>query len=146
MMPAPEVHLDTQVMVWLYADPHRAWPAPAGLLLNRGTLRHAPMARLEMRYLYEIGRIKVTPEVLFTELSTKLGLAESDLSYGRVVDAAERIDWTRDPFDRLIVAQAMAAGAALVTADHLIRDRFPGAVWAAAEVAANASTRHAARR
>ncbi|MDP2432311.1 MAG: hypothetical protein Q8O33_09780 [Pseudomonadota bacterium] len=60
-------------------------------------------------------------------------MTESDLPYGRVVDAAERIDWTRDPFDRLIVAQAMAADAALVTADHLIRDRFPGAVWASAD-------------
>ena len=132
MTATPEVHLDTQVLVWLYADPRRAWPAPARLLLNGGCLRHAPMARLELRYLYEIGRIKVAPEVLLSELSTKLGLAESDVPYGRVVDAAEHIDWTRDPFDRLIVAQAMAAGAVLVTADHLIREHFVGAVWASA--------------
>lgn len=51
----------------------------------------------------------------------------------RVVDAAERIDGTRDPFDRLIVAQAMTPGAALVTADHMIRDRFPDAVLASAD-------------
>ncbi len=133
MTPAPEVHLDTQVLVWLYADPHRTWPAPARLLLNGGCLHHAPMARLELRYLYEIGRIKVAPEVLLSELSIKLGLAESDLPYGQVVDAAEHINWTRDPFDRLIVAQAMAAGAALVTADHLIREHFVGAVWASTE-------------
>jgi PIN domain nuclease of toxin-antitoxin system len=132
---SPEVHLDTQVLVWLYVEPQRSWPAPARLLLNEGRLRHAPMVRLELRYLFEIGRIKVAPEVLLAELSAKLGLAESDLPYGRVVDAAERIDWTRDPFDRLIVAQAMAAGAALVTADHLIRDRFPDAVWASADQA-----------
>jgi PIN domain nuclease of toxin-antitoxin system len=128
-----EVHLDTQVLVWLYADPRRAWPAPARLLLNGGSLRHSPMARLELRYLYEIGRIKVLPEILLTELSAKLGLTESDLPYSQVVYAAEQVDWTRDPFDRLIVAQAMAAGATLVTADRLIRDRFPGAIWAAAD-------------
>ncbi|MBT9590591.1 MAG: PIN domain-containing protein [Thiobacillus sp.] len=133
MTVSPEVHLDTQVLVWLYVEPQRFWPAPARLLLNEGRLRYAPMARLELRYLFEIGRIKVTPEVLLSELSAKLGVAESDLPYSRVVDAAEHIDWTRDPFDRLIVAQAMAAGAALVTADHLIRDRFPDAVWASAD-------------
>lgn len=133
MTVSPEVHLDTQVLVWLYVEPQRSWPAPARLLLNEGRLRYAPMVRLELRYLFEIGRIKVAPEVLLSELSAKLGLAESDLPYGRVVDAAERIGWTRDPFDRLIVAQAMAAGAALVTADHLIRDRFPDAVWASAD-------------
>jgi PIN domain nuclease of toxin-antitoxin system len=125
-----EVHLDTQVLVWLYVDPRRSWPAPARQLLNNGRLRHAPMARLELRYLHEIGRIKVTPEVLLGELYAKLGLAESDLPCGRVVDMAERLDWTRDPFDRLIVAQAMAADAVLITADRLIRERFSGAVWA----------------
>lgn len=133
MIVSPQVHLDAQVLVWLYVEPQRSWPAPVRLLLNEGCLRHAPMVRLELRYLFEIGRIKVAPEVLLSELSAKLDLAESDLPYGHVVDAAERIDWTRDPFDRLIVAQAMAAGAALVTADHLIRDRFPDAVWASAE-------------
>ena len=133
MIGPAEVHLDTQVLVWLYVDPQRSWPAPARLLLNGGSLRHAPMARLELRYLYEIGRIKVTPEILLAELSAKLGLVESDLPYGRVMDAAERLDWTRDPFDRLIVAQATAAEASLVTTDRLIRDHFPGAVWASAE-------------
>ena len=132
-MEPDEVHLDTHVLIWLYVDPRRSWPAPAHQLLNGGRLRHAPMARLELRYLYEIGRIKVTPDVLLVELAAKLGLTESDLPYGRVVDAAERIDWIRDPFDRLIVAQAMAANASLVTADRLLRDRFPGAVWAADE-------------
>lgn len=47
------VHLDTQILVWLYVDPLRSWPAPARQLLEGGVLRYAPMARLELRYLYE---------------------------------------------------------------------------------------------
>ena len=129
-MTSIEVHLDTQVIVWLYVDPQRAWPAPARQLLSTGNLRFAPMARLELRYLYEIGRIKVAPEELLTELSEKLDLSECELPFGRVVDIAEQIVWTRDPFDRLIVAYATLAQAPLVTADHLIRERFPAAVWA----------------
>ena len=50
-----------------------------------------------------------------------------------IMQHALELNWTRDPFDRLIVAQAMAAGAALVTADHLIREHFVGAVWASTE-------------
>jgi PIN domain nuclease of toxin-antitoxin system len=123
------VHLDTQILVWLYADPQRSWPTRVRNLLNNGRLRYSPMVRLELRYLYEIGRIKVSPEVLLGELSVSLVLTECDLPFSQVIDAAERIQWTRDPFDRLIVAYATAANAELMTADRLIREHFPGAVW-----------------
>ena len=47
----------------------------------------------------------------------------------RSVEAAERLSWTRDPFDRLIVAQASLAGAPLVTKDRMIRKHFAKAAW-----------------
>jgi PIN domain nuclease of toxin-antitoxin system len=38
--------------------------------------------------------------------------------------------WTRDPFDRLIVANAKANGFAwLISADEHIRNHYPRAVW-----------------
>ena len=92
------VYLDTQVIVWLYGDPQRAWPAPARQLLSTGNLRFAPMVRLELRYLHEIGRLKIAPEELLAELSEKLDLVECELPFGRVVDLAKHITWTRDPF------------------------------------------------
>jgi PIN domain nuclease of toxin-antitoxin system len=41
------------------------------------------------------------------------------------------VSWTRDPFDRLIVAQARCTrrSIALITKDRLIRRHFKGAVW-----------------
>jgi PIN domain nuclease of toxin-antitoxin system len=40
------------------------------------------------------------------------------------------VDWTTDPFDRLIVAQAIAnSNAKLITRDRLIRKNYPQAVW-----------------
>ncbi len=37
--------------------------------------------------------------------------------------------WTRDPFDRLIVANAKAANASLVTKDERILKNYSRAVW-----------------
>ena len=37
--------------------------------------------------------------------------------------------WTRDPFDRLIAAQAIVADAPLVTADRTILEHLPLATW-----------------
>ena len=46
-----------------------------------------------------------------------------------IVEQARGLDWTRDVFDRLIVAQAALDGAALVTTDRAIRKHYPKAVW-----------------
>lgn len=42
---------------------------------------------------------------------------------------ATSLDWTREPFDRIIVAQAIAREASLVTRDQTILANFAGAVW-----------------
>ncbi|HXH57083.1 hypothetical protein [Iamia sp.] len=42
---------------------------------------------------------------------------------------AQTLDWTRDPFDRIIAAQTLAAGARLLTKDLTIRDHLGLAVW-----------------
>ena len=54
---------------------------------------------------------------------------ETDPSHAVVADSALGIDWTRDTFDRLIVAEAQHADAALVTKDIRIRDNYERAIW-----------------
>jgi PIN domain nuclease of toxin-antitoxin system len=123
-------HLDTHMLIWLYSKPDRAWPEQVVHLLESATLRYSPMVRLELHYLLEIGRITVSPTELLLELSETLSLRECDHPFAAVVEQAQTLTWTRDPFDRLIVAQAMAANAKLITHDENIRMNFPGAVWA----------------
>ena len=46
-----------------------------------------------------------------------------------VVSVASALTWTRDPFDRLIVATAAADSAPLLTRDKLIRRHYRNASW-----------------
>jgi PIN domain nuclease of toxin-antitoxin system len=46
-----------------------------------------------------------------------------------VVARARELRWTRDPFDRLITAQAAIGEDVLLTADESIRARYPHAEW-----------------
>lgn len=46
-----------------------------------------------------------------------------------VADAAVDLTWIRDPFDRLIVANAMLHDAPLVTRDRRIHAQYPKAFW-----------------
>ena len=128
--PEPEVvYLDTHVVCWLYEGRSELLSAAARNAVERGQLLVSPVVDLELQLLREIGRILKGPEIVLPALSREIGLHVAAMDYARVVVAARDLAWTRDPFDRLITADAMLAGARLVTKDRLIRKHCPAAVW-----------------
>jgi len=52
-----------------------------------------------------------------------------DAGFPAIVRAAESQDWTRDLFDRLIVAEASLFDAPLVSKDVTIQANYPQAIW-----------------
>jgi len=127
---AAVTYLDTHVAVWLYAF-GADWLSEAAVdeLSRADDLRISPMARLELQYLYEIGRVTEPAPVVVDALHASLGLVLCDSAFGAVVREAERYTWTRDPFDRLIVAQAALHEAALITKDRTLHENYAGALW-----------------
>lgn len=103
--------------------------ATARETIDSGDPLISPIVRLELQYLHEIRRLKPSPDEVCRELASSVGLKISDRRFDEVVDAALAIGWTRDLFDRPIVAEARLAGAQLVTRDRVIRDHYPLAVW-----------------
>ena len=89
----------------------------------------SPAAILELEFLHEIGRLRPTATKVISALDQDVGLRVSDLPFRTVVDYALKETWGRDPFDRLIVANAKADGAALVTKDEKIHRRYASVIW-----------------
>jgi PIN domain nuclease of toxin-antitoxin system len=122
-------HLDTHVVVWLYAGELERIPREIQAHLEAHDLQISPAVVLELQFLFEIRRVAEPAQSVVAALEGALGLAVSSLSFQRVVASAVEQVWTRDPFDRLIVAQAQAEGVSLVTADKLIRKHYARALW-----------------
>jgi len=125
----PVILLDTHVVVWLYDDPVRLLPDPVRERLNAEPLALSPFVKLELQYLFEVGRVAVPAQSIVDNLVPKLEMLVTDPPSAQVCQAAIGLDWTRDPFDRLISAQAVAAGMALITKDRVIRRHLPLAWW-----------------
>lgn len=124
------LHLDTHVVVWLYAGEHDRFAEALRQRLDTASLRFSPMVRLELTYLHEIGTLTEAPDRILTELESAVGLGEDTHPFGRVIDMAERTTFTRNPFDRVITAQALCAQALLATKDARIRATHPAStVW-----------------
>lgn len=123
------IHLDTHVIIWLHAgEAHRlSIAAREGLAREPGQV--SPIVLLELQFLHERGRLALPPGAIFEKLAEAAAVAISDTQFAAVVAAAQDVSWTRDPFDRLIVATAIAAGVPLISADAKILANFAGAVW-----------------
>jgi PIN domain nuclease of toxin-antitoxin system len=123
------IYLDTHVAVWLYEGRLERFPAKVITAFEKNELLISPMAVLELQYLFETERITVPAKKIIHELSASIGLTECRQPFGLVVSHALAIAWTRDPFDRLITAQAMAGNAVLISKDLAIRRHYKNAQW-----------------
>ena len=123
------VHLDTHVVIWLYEGRLEELSNTARALIEEGRCAISPMVRLELQYLFEIGRNERDADFVLAALRQIMELEVSVASLDDVVKRGLGVSWTRDVFDRLIVAQALHEDATLVTRDRRIRDNFSGAVW-----------------
>jgi PIN domain nuclease of toxin-antitoxin system len=124
------IYLDTYVVAWLYAQGRAAIPARAlAQIEDADDIRISPMVRLELQYLYEIQRVTQPPLPVLDALAAVLGLTVCQAAFPAVVREAEKQHWPRDPFDRLIVAQAALLDAPLITKDSTIHAAYAKAVW-----------------
>ncbi|MGL5817614.1 MAG: type II toxin-antitoxin system VapC family toxin [Phycicoccus sp.] len=121
--------LDTHVVVWPFTGELERLSATATEVVADHELVVSPMAQLELTYLHEIGRLTVGGAEVTGDLMNRLPLTVSDQSFAAVVSAAADLTWTSDPFDRLIVADCLAANSRLVTKDETIMAHTQVAVW-----------------
>ena len=89
----------------------------------------SPIVELELTYLFEVGRVTEPAAAPLGSLRRTIGLQVADVPLSSLIRSATELSWTRDPFDRLISAQAIAADAPLLTADKTILDNLPLATW-----------------
>jgi len=121
--------LDTHIVCWLFEARLDLFSKESLAAIETGILRVSPMAALELQYLFEIGRITKPANEILAALAGDIDLRMNETPFADIVAKAQSLNWTRDPFDRLIVAETLVAGGALVTRDEKIRAHTPCAVW-----------------
>ena len=123
------IHADTHVLVWLYGGEVGEFTHLGRELIETEELFASPMAVLELDLLHEIRRISATGKQIAEDLGSRIGLRASTAPFAQITEQAASLRWTRDPFDRLIVANAMVDGARLLTKDEIILKHVDVAVW-----------------
>ena len=111
--------LDTSVVVWMARSPERlARDVEAALADERNDLIVSAVSIFEIAVKRSLGKLDVGRDLLarLDDIGCTLLPVSADHAW-RVTD----LPWIhKDPFDRLIVAQALVEGVTLVTSDRIL--------------------------
>lgn len=89
----------------------------------------SPAVTLELQFLYEVGRVNAPAADAMRTLQRALNVRVASDTFDGVASAALAESWTRDPFDRLIVAHARMLGAVLLSRDRRIAAAYSNTRW-----------------
>lgn len=112
--------LDTHVALALYEGRSAGLSPRVRHALEAGMASLSPMVLLEVELLNEIGRIRPRAHEVAASLSEQLSIRVATDTFAEVARGALPLAYTRDPFDRLIVAHAAVRRVSLVTFDEVL--------------------------
>ncbi len=120
--------LDTHVLIWALAAPHRLPASVRGRVADRReSLVVSAASAFEIATKHRLGRLPEAAALVhsFDEQVDRLGADLISIEARHAITAGS-LDWAhRDPFDRMLAAQAMSEGFELVSADVAF-DGLPG--------------------
>ncbi len=123
------IYLDTHVVVWLYRKEKTLFSSKALDKIEKEQCTVSPAVLLELEYLFEIDKILLPGKDIIDYLQETIGLSICRKPFYDIVKQALLFNWTRDPFDRIITAQASLNKSPLLTKDRVIRSHYLEAVW-----------------
>ena len=111
--------LDTNAIIWLLLRHRRTRQ-----LEEQPRLRASPASILELQLLIESGRLTLASGRTLQGIVDDPRWRLDEPPAGAWFDRARELAWTRDPFDRLIVAHALVRRWKLATGDAILADRL----------------------
>jgi PIN domain nuclease of toxin-antitoxin system len=110
--------LDTHVLLWALAEPKRLGRVCAEIeaITNQVLFSAASIWEIAIKFALRRAEFAISPDAIL-DAALQSGFAELPIRSAAAVRVASLPPHHRDPFDRLLVAQAITEPAALYTAD-----------------------------
>ncbi len=125
--------LDTKTWLWMQVTPERFAPGVQELLEDSGTeLQLSAASSWEIAIKYALGRLDL-PELPATYVLSRMkssGVRGLPIEHSHALHVATLPPHHRDPFDRLIIAQAQIEGLPILTSDRQLEAYDVAIRWA----------------
>ena len=118
--------LDTQVLIWMATDSRRLSPEVRAIIASPNNRSFVSMASLwEISIKQSVGKLPPLP-VDPADLISRSELTALNIGFTHIRQVARLPFIHRDPFDRMLIAQAQIDGLTIITDDRRIA-RYDGA-------------------
>lgn len=126
--------LDTHIWLWSLGSPERVSPAVRSAIVDATEVVLSVASIWEVGIKHAMGKLPLNAGVraLVDEAVRELRARVLPIEMNHVIEAAGLPMHHRDPFDRLLVAQARTEGLILVTLDEALRPYDVPLLWAGA--------------
>lgn len=116
--------LDTHVFLWLQTEPERLGQHLRLVEDHRNVLVVSAASSWEIAIKYQLGKLPLPepPERYVPERLRAIGAEAAPVVHPHALAVSNLPALHRDPFDRLLVAQAMLLGLTIMTADPAITE------------------------
>jgi PIN domain nuclease of toxin-antitoxin system len=111
--------LDTHILIWLMADSSRLNEQARSLIANAAEVYVSPVSIWEIAIKNRLGKIEEDAGLIVAKLEAA-GLIELDVTYRHALATSKLPLLHGDPFDRLLVAQAITEPMRFLTSDKLL--------------------------
>lgn len=114
--------LDASIVLWSVAAKHKLSSRAVQVLSSdSSTLYLSSATAWEIAIKYALGNLPLhmQPAAFIAEVVRGLGLKPLDITFQHAIEAAQLPNHHRDPFDRMLIAQAKTENIVLLTADRI---------------------------
>ncbi len=111
--------LDTQVVIWALAEADRLSNEARSLIMGADQLFVSAVSIWEMAIKQSIGKLIIDLEQTIDELAN-MGVSELPVYWRHTRQVQSLPHYHRDPFDRLLVSQAISEPLILLTHDNVL--------------------------
>jgi len=126
-----KILLDTHIFLWMQGFPDRLGPARSIFEDPESSLLLSAVSSFEIAVKWALGKLVIPdrPDVYVPDRMRLTSLGALPVTHTHALAVAELPNLHRDPFDRLLIAQARVENIELATADERFRDYPVNLMW-----------------
>ena len=123
--------IDTHIFLWLQTSPERVSPGLDLLEDENTTVLLSAVSSWEIAVKWSIGKLPLpeSPDRYVPDVMLRKDIKPLPVMHSHALAVASLPSHHRDPFDRLLVAQAMTEGLPLMTGDPVMRAYDAELIW-----------------
>lgn len=119
-----KILLDTCVFIWILQDSKKLTKNARNLISNASEIHISAVSIWEMMIKSQLGKLKIDFDICLDVIKQN-DFLELPITYSHVLTLQKLPDLHRDPFDRILIAQALTEPLKILTADHIIKQYIP---------------------